>query len=167
VNAAGQPVCDAPVTLNPVIAQETYLTGDQRNRVTFNGIWELPYGFQASGLYLFGDNGWSTPGSGVDTLQTGSSSASTSRLRANGTIIARNSFNLPSIHRVDMRLQRRFRLGRIAAIDGIVEMFNVLNHTNYGSFTLIENNARNGKPADNTNIAYQPRMLQLGFRASF
>ncbi|MEP6916430.1 MAG: TonB-dependent receptor [Acidobacteriota bacterium] len=167
LDAAGRPVCDVPVTLNPVIAQERYLTGDQRHRVTFNGIWELPFGFQASGLYLFGDNGWGTPGAGVDTLGTGSSSASTSRLRADGTIIPRNSFDLPSIHRVDMRIQRRFRLGRIATIDGIVEMFNVLNHANFGSFTLIENNARNGKPADSTNIAYQPRMLQLGFRANF
>jgi hypothetical protein len=167
LGASGQPTCDAPVTLNPVIAAEKYLTGDQRNRVTFNGIWELPYGFQASGLYLFGDNGWGTPGSGVDTLQTGSSSASTSRLRSDGTIIPRNSFDLPSIHRVDLRVQRRFRFGRIASIDGIVEMFNVFNHANYGSFTLIENNARNGQPADNTNIAYQPRMLQLGFRANF
>ena len=34
-----------------------YATGAQRNRVTFNGIWEAPYGFQLSGLYIFGDNG--------------------------------------------------------------------------------------------------------------
>jgi hypothetical protein len=37
--------CDAPITLNPLMIDEKYLTGDQRNRATFNGIWELPAGF--------------------------------------------------------------------------------------------------------------------------
>src|SRR5262249_53000783 len=27
---------------------------DQRHRASFNAIWEMPYGFQLSGLYLFG-----------------------------------------------------------------------------------------------------------------
>jgi hypothetical protein len=166
LNAAGQPVCDVPFTLHPVLQEEWYLTGDQRNRFTFNGIVELPYGVQASGLYLFGDQGWGTSGSGVDTLATGSSNTA-GRLRSNGTIIPRNDFDMPGLHRVDMRLQRRFTLGRKATVDGIFEMFNAFNHANYGSFTLIETNANYKKPADNTNIAFQPRMLQFGFRAMF
>ncbi len=100
--------------------------------MTFNGIWDVGAGFQLSGLYLFGDNGWATPASGVDTLQTGSSAASTSRLRPDGTVIPRNSFDLPSLHRVDMRLQRRFQLGSKLSVEGIVEVFNVFNHENYG-----------------------------------
>jgi hypothetical protein len=52
-------------------------------------------------------------------------------------------------------------------VDGIVEMFNVFNHANYGSYTTVESNARYGRPTSNTGIAYQPRMLQLGFRATF
>ena len=167
LNAAGQPVCDVPVALNPVIQQEWYLTGDQRHRVTFSGIVELPYGFQASGLYLFGDQGWGTAGSGVDVLATGSSSASTSRLRSDGSTITRNGFDVPSLHRVDARAQRRFRFGSKFAVEGIVEMFNVFNHANYGSFNLVENNVNYRKPVDSTNIAFQPRMLQFGFRASF
>ena len=71
--------CDAPMTLNPVLVDERYLTGDQRNRATLNGIWELPAGFQLSGLYFFADNGKMTPISGVDVLGMGASTtASTS-----------------------------------------------------------------------------------------
>ncbi len=165
--SATGPACDAPVTLSSVLQEEWYLTGDQRHRATFNGIWELPYGLQLSGLYLFGDQGWATSGSGVDALATGASSAATSRLRANGTIVARNDFNMPSLHRIDMRVQRRFKLGRGVAIDGIVEAFNVFNHANYGTYTLVETNANYKQPADNTNIAFQPRTAQFGFRAAF
>ena len=166
LSAAG-PVCDVPVALHPVLQQEWYLTPDQRHRATFNGIWEMPYGLQLSGLYLFGDQGWATSGAGVDALATGASSAATSRLRSNGTIIERNDFNMPSLHRIDMRLQRRFRLGGGVAIDGIVEAFNLINHANYGTYTLVETNANYERPADNTNIAFQPRTLQFGFRATF
>ncbi len=142
---------------------EWYLTGDQRHRATFNGIWDLGGGFQLSGLYLFGDNGYATPTSGVDALQTGGSAG---RVRANGTLIARNSFDLPSMHRMDMRLQKRFVVGRMK-IDGIVEVFNVANRANYGSFVLNESNASFGQPTQNLNVAYQPRSLQLGFRTAF
>ena len=39
----GGPVCDVPVTLAPDLAEEWYLTPDQRKRATLNGIWDLPY----------------------------------------------------------------------------------------------------------------------------
>jgi hypothetical protein len=50
---------------------------------TFNGIWEAPHGFQLSGLYIFGDNGYSTPTSGFDARSQGSTGG---RLRQNGTL---------------------------------------------------------------------------------
>jgi hypothetical protein len=100
----------------------------------------------------------------VDALNTGSTGG---RVRADGSIIARNSFDIPSMHRVDMRVQRQFRFGRKAAIDGIVEVFNVFNHANYAAFTTNESSARYGQPTESVNASYQPRMLQLGFRASF
>ena len=53
------------------------------------------------------------------------------------------------------------------SVDGIVEVFNVLNHVNYGSYTTQETSASYGLPAQNTDVSYQPRMLQLGFRVSF
>jgi hypothetical protein len=165
ISTTGQFVCDAPITLAPDIAQDWFLSPDQRQRATFNGIWEMPYGVQVSGTYLYGDNGWATPTSGVDVRQTGSTGGT--RLLANGTLVDRNSFDLPSIQKVDMRAQRRFNLGRKAKIDAIVELFNVFNHQNLATYVTNLSNARFGQPSGDTNIAYQPRMLQIGFRASF
>jgi hypothetical protein len=165
ISAAGKAVCDVPITLAPDVSENAwYVTGDQHNRATFNGIWEAPHGFQISGLYIFGDNGYATPTSGFDARLQGSTGG---RLRQNGTLIARNSFNQPPIHRVDMRLQRRFSLGPRVKLDGIFEMYNVFNRSNFESFTLNESNAQYGKPLASTTLAYQPRMLQFGFRTQF
>ena len=71
------------------------------------------------------------------------------------------------IHRMDVRLRKRLALGGHRQIEGIFEVFNLFNHANYGSYTIIESNANYGKPSSNDNLAYQPRMLQLGFRATF
>src|SRR5258706_3547163 len=158
-------VCDVPITLAPDVSENAwYVTGGQRNRATFNGIWEAPKGFQVSGLYIFGDNGWSTPTSGFDARLQGSTGG---RLLADGTLIPRNSFNQPPIQRVDMRLQKRFAFGGKVKVDGIVEMFNVFNRSNFESFTLNRSNAQFGKPLASTTLAYQPRMMQFGFRTQF
>ena len=79
-------------------------------------------------------------------------------------IVPRNGFVGDSLHRVDLRLQRRFRLGGRASIDGMMEVFNLFNHENFGSYTTVESNANYGQPEANPNVVYQPRMLQLGFR---
>ncbi|MBI4485304.1 MAG: TonB-dependent receptor [Acidobacteria bacterium] len=163
--APGVFACDVPVTLAEDISGNGYfLSGDQRHRVTVNGIWDLGYGLQLSGLYLFGDNGRATPAAGVDVRQAGTAGG---RLRANGTLIERNAFDLPSMQRLDLRLQRRFRLGKRLAVDGMVEVFNAVNRANYETFVLNERNVLYGRPQASTSLAYAPRMLQLGFRATF
>ena len=42
-------------------------------------------------------------------------------------------------------------------------MFTLFNNANYGTHVTQESNAAYGKPAFNSNIAYQPLTLQLGF----
>jgi hypothetical protein len=156
-----------PITLAPDISEnDWYVTGDQRNRFTFNGIWDVLYGFQLSGLYIAGDNGFGTAQAGADPRAQGTN---VGRLRANGTLIPRNNLNFPSLHRVDMRLQRRFAFGSRMRLDGIFEIYNVLNRKNFDPtlFTLNDSNARYGQPNSSTALAYAPRMLQLGFRAAF
>jgi hypothetical protein len=156
--------CDAPMTLAPVLAQEQYLNGDQRNRATFNGIWQLPVGFQLSGLYFYADNGKMTPTSGVDVLGIGGSG---NRLRANGTLIPRNSFTRTPLHRVDLRLQKRFKLNGRMTLDGIAEVFNLFNHANYNAFVTNEAAKNFGAPQYDSNIAFAPRTMQFGFRTTF
>jgi hypothetical protein len=171
--------CDAPMTLNPLIIDEHFLNGDQRNRATVNGIWELPVGFQLSGLYFFADNGKMTPTSGVDVLGLGASATasivgtnagitgSANRLRANGTLIPRNSLDRTNLHRVDMRIQKRFKLSNRVTFDGIAEVFNMFNHANYNNFVTNEAAKNYGAPVYDSNIAFQPRTAQFGFRTTF
>jgi hypothetical protein len=161
------PTCTTPITLAPEYApNEWYLSGAQRHRGVISGIWIMPKGFQLSGLYFAGSgiNQTSTPGADV---RSSGSAAYPGLLRRDGTLISRNNIDVPSIHRVDLRLQRRFRLGGKATFDGLLEVFNVFNHANYAS---LNNNLASTlylSPVRDANQAYAPRMVQLGFRMVF
>jgi hypothetical protein len=133
-------------------------TTDQRHRAVFNGIWDVGYRFQLSGLYFYGSG---------QRFATTYGGGDRTRLRQDGSIVPRNNFVGLPIHRMDARLQRRFGLGGRRGVDGILEVYNLFNHANYGSYTLAESNANYGKPIQNIGIAYQPRMVQLGFRVVF
>jgi len=123
------------------------------------------YGFQLSGLYFFGSGARFVTSAGGDRRNIGATGASL--LRADGTLVPRNSFVGSPLHRVDLRVSRRFPLPGRARFEGIVDVFNLFNHANYGSYTTVESNAAHGKPSQNINIAYSPRTVQLGFRVTF
>jgi len=139
---------------------------DQRHRAVFNGIWDVGYGIQLSGLYFYGSGTRFATTYGSDLAGLNGATAR-DRLRPNGTIVPYNNLVGAPVHRVDMRLQRKFRLGGRARVDGIAEVFNVFNHANFGSYTTTENSAVYGKPTANTNLAYAPREAQFGFRFTF
>ena len=140
---------------------------DQRHRAVFNGIWNVGYGFQLSGIYFYGsgERFAVTSGAGVSTTLIGA--AGSDRVRADGTIVPRNSFAGLPIHRLDMRLQRRFKIVGGIGGDGIVEVFNVFNRANYGGYVTNESSLQYGQATSSTNLSYAPRSLQLGFRMSF
>jgi hypothetical protein len=138
---------------------------DQRHRAVVNGIWDLPLRFQVSGLYFYGSGERYAVTCGCGDLRR--LGAGTTLLRADGTMIPREGFAGDPIHRVDVRLQRRVPLAGRATIDGIVEVFNAFNRANYGSYVTIESNRSFRQPVQNTNIAYAPRTVQLGFRLTF
>jgi hypothetical protein len=165
VTATGSFACDVPIQLAAEIAQQWYLSPDQRHRATVSGIWQIGYGFQLSGTFLYGDNGWATATSGVDVRQTGA--AGGTRLLANGSLTPFNNFDIPSIYKMDLRLQRRFNLTRGVRLDGMLDVFNASNHQNLATYVTNLSNAQYGRPSGDTNLAYQPRTAQLGFRVSF
>ena len=138
---------------------------DQRHRATVNGIWDIGWGVQFSGLYFFGSGERWSPVVGTDVRNVGS--LGEQRLRRDGTIIDRNSFVADPLHRVDMRLQKRFALGGRTSIDGVWEVFNLFNRRNYGTYVVNESNANYGRPAPNENLSYAPRMMQFGLRFAF
>jgi hypothetical protein len=143
-------------------------SGDQRHRAVLNGLWEVGAGVQVSGLYFYGSGERFYTVTGVDRRNEGAGGASPYlRVRADGSILARNDIVGEPIHRVDMRVQKRLPIAGRFAVDGMFEVFNLLNHTNYGSYVVNESSTEFRKPSFNDNVAYQPRMLQLGFRATF
>jgi hypothetical protein len=141
--------------------------GDQRHRAVVNGIWQMGYGFQLSGLYFFGSGARFDTRWGTDLRQIGGVRPNEQRLRPDGTIVQRNAFVGNQIHRVDLRMQRRFPLGGRVGIDAILEVFNALNHANFGGYVTREVAANYGQPTQIRNVAYFPRTAQLGFRMTF
>ena len=138
---------------------------DQRHRLVFNGIFEPGGGFQVSGVYFYGSGE-------RDQIQAGDLNRDVGewavyRYRENGTIIPRNSFVGDPIHRVDLRLQQRVPLGGRVSGSGILEVFNLFDRANYGSYVLDESSRAFLRPDQNSNLAYVARTLQLGFRVTF
>ena len=143
----------------------TLAATDQTHRAVLNGIWEAGWGFQLSGLYFYGSGLRYGTTAGADRRDRGVTGED--RLRADGSIMPRNNLVGQPVHRLDMRVQKRVSLGGNRSLDGILEIFNLFNRANYGSYTTNEANAFFGSPDFNNNIAYQPRGLQLGFRFAF
>jgi hypothetical protein len=138
---------------------------DQRHRLVFNGIWQPGFGFQMSGVYFFGSGERDQIGSGDTNRDIGA--WANDRARDDGTIIPRNTFVGDAVHRIDIRLQQRVPIGGRLRVDGIFEVFNLFDRANFGSYTLDESSAVFLQPAQNANLAYAPRTLQLGFRVTF
>jgi len=145
----------------------TLAATDQRGRATVNGIWDIGRGLQLSGIYFYASGVRRQALTGRDGRNEGQRNSGEQRYRIDGTIIPRNAFSSQPIHRVDLRLQQRVPLGGSAGVDAMLEVFNLLNAKNYGSYQMREANSNYGNPEPNSNIAYLPRVLQLGFRLSF
>jgi hypothetical protein len=183
-------------TVAPDMAPIYQLTAtDQRHRATFNGIWDMGMGFQLSGVYFFGSGERRSTTWGSDLRNTGGANfgiltpagttaeSLTAQLSQDvrdriGTVkgqvyngqflLDRAQFVGQPIHRVDMRLQKRFSLGGRRNADLMAEVFNIFNHANYGSYTTTFSNvAQFGLPSQNTATAYLPRIVQLGFHLAF
>jgi hypothetical protein len=138
---------------------------DQRHRLTLNGLWQIGAGFQMSGIYFFGSGERDDTFYGADLRDLGGGNQ---RLRPDGTLIPRANFVGEPIHRVDVRLSQRIPVGGRLRADGLLEVFNLFDRANYGSYVLDQANTRQfGQPTRNANIAYSPRALQLGFRLTF
>ena len=177
-DGSGQPqqysIVDGSLTRTPytfTIAPDIYggsglATTDQRHRAVINGIYSPGLGIQVSGLYFYGSGSRMATKYGSDVRDVGFGLMATQRLRPDGSIIPRNNFVGLPLHRVDMRVQKSIALGH-RSLSGIVDVFNLFNRANYGSYTLTETSAAYGKPSYNSNLAYQARMVQFGFRLAF
>ncbi len=140
---------------------------DQRHRLVFNGIWQVGFGFQVSGVYFLGSGERNQIVAGDVNRDVGAWADSGLRYREDGTIIPRNTFVGDQVHRLDLRLQQRIPIAGRVSIDGIFEVFNLFDRANFGSYTLDETSSDFLQPDQNDNLAYAPRTLQMGFRLTF
>jgi outer membrane receptor for Fe3+-dicitrate len=104
--------------------------------------------------------------SGVTTVQ-----GTTGRPVVNGEYIPRNSGELSAFFAWSLRVSRDFRFGSRTRIQGLVEAFNLTNHTNV---VTVNNNFGTGiYPANplptfgQVTAVGDPRSFQLGLRVSF
>jgi hypothetical protein len=141
---------------------------DQRHRATLNAIWDVMGGFQVSGLYFYasGERQQLNPGN-TDARDLGATGDYPNRRRTPTDIVPRNSLRRPAMHRVDMRFQQRIPFGPRLRLDGQLEVFNIFNRFNPSGIVANELNIRFGQLEESNNIAYRPRVLQLGFRLAF
>src|SRR5262249_39821989 len=128
---------EVPFAVAPDIGGERSLAEtDQRHRLVFNGLWQAKDGLSGGGIPFLGAGPRPPALCGCDAR--GLQITSVDRLRLDGTIIPREAFLLPSIHRVDLRLQERVPLHGRASVSGYVEVFNIFNRANYGTFNVTE-----------------------------
>lgn len=83
--------------------------------------------------------------------------------------VGRNAGRLPDLFQVDLRVARRFPLGRLE-LEGVAEVFNLFNRENVLEVNSIRFASSDGDPNPDfgrpTRLA-DPRRLQLGIRLSF
>ncbi len=82
-------------------------------------------------------------------------------------IVDANSFVGRPVHRVDSNFAKDITLHNKYRLTLQVEAFNLLNHSNYGTYTTYIESPSFGQPADNTSLSYSPRMLQFSAHLHF
>ena len=151
-------------------------TQDQRHRFVLSGLYVAPGELQLSsivtvasgrpynilaGADLNGDgNGGAFP---PDRARTTPADASSS--------VGRNRGTMPNQATVDLRVSRRFRLAGRTSVDGIFEVFNLLNRTNYTEINnIFGTGAYPGSPLPTFGQftqAASPLQVQLALKVSF
>jgi hypothetical protein len=135
----------------------------QRHTLRMNGLYRLPADITLAGSYFYGSGNYFQSITGLNPFGSGAGS----RLRADGSIIPVRDLKGKQLHRLDVRVSKEVRLGGSVRVAGMAEVFNLLNHENFGSYNLVEGRANYRKPTQNLGTAYQARSGQLGVRLSF
>ncbi len=158
----------------------------QRNTFRINGVYQLPFDFTLSGAYFYGSgNRFPTSVGGRPYGKTASRNRLNlgdpiqvnpdmlSRFDGPSTIgsgpgneAPRNALMGEALHKVDLRLTKSLVLGGVRA-SVIAEVFNLLNHENYGAYNGTIDSSSFGEPRQVTSTAYGPRAAQFAFRIEY
>lgn len=172
-------------------AEKALSTFDQRHRLVFHAILQLPFGRSSTHAISQLVKNWTvspilTWGSGkpfnllTGFDRNGDGHDDTDRpLRSDGTQIGRNTGRGPDYSSLDLRLARTFHWAEEGRLEFTLEAFNLFNRTNYDSLNNVVGNSvlETGVVEGSSNIpANQPlgftsalpaRQIQLGIRLSF
>ncbi len=156
----------------------------QGNTVRMSGLIHLPWDLNLAAAYLFGSGDYTTTTvagrpfgkPGTNRLNGGSPITVRSEAldRYDGPEVIgplettpRNALKSDPIHKLDLRVSKNFRIGDRVRVTGIVEVFNLFNHTNIGSYNGQVNSATFADSRVSRGNSYVPRSGQLGFRLMF
>jgi hypothetical protein len=136
---------------------------DQRHVFTASYNVEVPYSFFLSGVFAAGSAPPHKTLAGFDVNGDGSSQQD----RPPG--VSRNSARTNPVYKLDIRASRVFTLGGSVQLEGIFEVYNLLNHENYDpdEYGTVIGSKTFGQPGPSTADFYQPRQLQLAVRLRF
>jgi len=156
----------------------------QRHTLRANGIWNMPWDVSLAASYFYG-SGALTPTTisgapfnkpGTNRLNVGNPIVIPEALRdrfdgpdiieRNATVPRNALKNLP-LHKVDVRISKIVPLRGDIRISAIAEVFNLLNHKNFGTYNGVVNSPTFGAVRQNLGNAYVPRTGQLALRLQF
>ena len=139
---------------------------DERLRLVISGIFRLPWRFTVAPIYEYGSG---QPWNRVLGFDNNWDGYYTDR----GEGVARNDQDGPSFSQLSLRLAKVFALGR-GELELILEVFNLLNTTNYDVGSVVNNESSGSGSGDVPNPEFgtytatlPPREIQLGIRYSF
>ncbi|HEY2905529.1 MAG TPA: TonB-dependent receptor [Vicinamibacterales bacterium] len=149
----------------------TYAGSDQRHRFIGNVVTFLPYGIQASAIYFVGSPRVINVATTLDPFGLGYFGRwleATTQCPCTGATIARDSQRTVGYDKkLDIRLSKSVKVPGHVTVQGVLDVFNILNNKNltgYGSNPFAKTYLQ---PSSSTNLFYQPRQVQLGFRISY
>jgi hypothetical protein len=135
----------------------------QRHTLRMNGIYRLPWKLTLAGAYYFGSGNYFQSLTGLNPF----GSDAGQRLRPDGSVIPVRDLKGQALSKLDLRVSKEVRLPGSVRMAGTAEVFNLLNHANYGGYNVVEGLANYGQPTPHLGTMYMPRSGQLGFRFSF
>src|SRR5262249_10573116 len=136
----------------------TYASSDQRHRFTANAVASLPYSIQASAIYFLGSPRTIGVGTSLDPFNLGYSGRwleAPSQCPCVGTTVPRNSQRTIGYDRkLDLRLSKSLKVQQRATLQGVVDVFNVLNTRNLTGYGTNVFSKTYLQPSSSTNLFY-------------
>lgn len=161
-----------PLGFDPNYDRGPGLNLDVRHRLVVSGFYRAPLGFLVSGVVTAASGGPFSATAGTDFNQN---ALTDDRARTDptnpATELRRNTERLRGILNANMRVSKRFNLGKGTAVEGIFEAFNLFDRANFGT---IDNTFGPGAFPSAPRATYgqyttaaAPRQLQLAARFVF